>query len=46
MEGSEIEHSITIGSRALDTKIAEREHVHERDWYFRQSADCAVRGLA
>jgi hypothetical protein len=31
MEGSESERAITIGSRALDAKIAEREHVHERN---------------
>jgi hypothetical protein len=31
MEGSDIERAITIGSRALDAKIAEREHVHERN---------------
>jgi hypothetical protein len=31
IEGSEIERSITIGSRALDAKIAEREHIYERN---------------
>jgi hypothetical protein len=31
MEGSEIERAITIGSRALDAKIAEMEHVYERN---------------
>jgi hypothetical protein len=31
MEGSEIEHAITIGSRALDAKIAEKEHVYEHN---------------
>jgi hypothetical protein len=30
MEGSEAERAITIGSKALDTKIAEREHAYER----------------
>jgi hypothetical protein len=31
MEGSEIERAITIGSRALDAKIAERKHIYERN---------------
>jgi hypothetical protein len=31
MEGSETERSITIGSRALDVKIAEQESVYERN---------------
>jgi hypothetical protein len=31
VEGSEIERAITIGSRALDAKIAEKEHVYERN---------------
>ena len=31
MEGSEIEHAITIGSKALDAEIAEQEHLHERN---------------
>jgi hypothetical protein len=31
MEGSEIERAITIGSRAVDAKIAEKEHVYERN---------------
>jgi hypothetical protein len=31
MEGSEIERSITIGSRALDATIDEQEHAHERN---------------
>ena len=31
MEGSEIERTITIGSRALDAEIAEQEHVYERN---------------
>ena len=31
MEGSEIERAITIGSSALDAKIAEMEHVYERN---------------
>jgi len=30
MEGSEAERAITIGSKALDTKIAEQEHAYER----------------
>jgi hypothetical protein len=31
MEGSEIERSITIGSRALDAEIAEKERLHEHN---------------
>jgi hypothetical protein len=31
MEGSESERAITIGSRALDAKIAERKHIYERN---------------
>jgi len=31
MEGSEIEHAITIGSRALDAEIAEKERLYERN---------------
>src|ERR1700720_1188034 len=31
MEGSEIERAITIGSKALDSEIAEQEHVYERN---------------
>jgi hypothetical protein len=31
MEGSEIEHAITIGSRALDVKIGEYEGDYERN---------------
>ena len=31
IEGSEIERAITIGSRALDAKIAEMEQVYERN---------------
>jgi hypothetical protein len=31
MEGSEIERSITIGSRTLDAEIAGQEHVYERN---------------
>ena len=31
MEGSEIERSITIGSKALDAEIAAQEHAHERN---------------
>jgi hypothetical protein len=31
MEGSEIDRAITIGSRALDATIAEKEHVYERN---------------
>jgi hypothetical protein len=31
MEGSETERAITIGSRAFDAKIAEKEHVYERN---------------
>ena len=30
MEGSELERAITIGSRALDAEIAEKERLHER----------------
>ena len=31
MEGSETERAITIGNKALDAKIAEQEHAHERN---------------
>ena len=31
MEGSEIERAITIGSKALDTEIAERTLLYERN---------------
>ncbi len=31
MEGSEIEHAITIGSIRLDAEIAEKERLHERN---------------
>jgi hypothetical protein len=31
MEGSEIERSISIGSRALDATIDEQESVYERN---------------
>ena len=31
MEGSEIEHAITIGSRALDAEIAEKERLYEHN---------------
>jgi hypothetical protein len=31
MEGNEIERAITIGSKALDAKIAEQEHIYERN---------------
>jgi hypothetical protein len=31
MEGNEVERAITIGSRALDAKIAERKHIYERN---------------
>jgi hypothetical protein len=31
MEGSETERAITIGSKALDAKIAEKEHAYERN---------------
>jgi len=31
MEGNELERAITIGSRALDAEIAEKERLHERD---------------
>ena len=31
MEGSEIERAITIGSRAVDAKLAERKHIYERN---------------
>jgi hypothetical protein len=31
MEGSEIERAITIGSRAIDAKIAKQKHVYERN---------------
>jgi hypothetical protein len=31
MEGSEIEHAITIGSRALDSEIAEKERLNEHN---------------
>jgi hypothetical protein len=31
MEGSEIERSITIGSKTLDVKIAEQEHIYGRN---------------
>jgi hypothetical protein len=29
--GSEVERAIIIGSKALDAKIAEQEHVYERN---------------
>jgi len=31
MEGSERERAITIGSKALDAKLAERKHIYERN---------------
>jgi hypothetical protein len=31
MEGNESERAITIGSRALDARIAERKHIYERN---------------
>jgi hypothetical protein len=31
MEGSEIDRAITIGSKALDAEITEKEHVYERN---------------
>jgi hypothetical protein len=31
MEGSDIERSVTIGSRALDAEIAKKEHLYERN---------------
>jgi hypothetical protein len=31
IEGSEIERAVTIGSRAIDAKIAKQEHVYERN---------------
>jgi hypothetical protein len=31
MEGSKIERAITIGSRALDAEIAEKERLYERN---------------
>jgi hypothetical protein len=41
--GSEIQRTITIGSRALDAEIAEQEPVCERNYYFGRSAYRAVR---